>query len=221
MKTLIPLVLAATLLISLSGVALAGQGGNGNGAPSGPHYNLNIIGVPKDKSADMDNNNGHRIFVPLEGRARILLIEGEDFRVLDANGTKGSAKFQLPNPDPDGDGTTVYSVYARVLGKPGGKADMVTGAIDPGADGILGTIDDVEVLSIITLELERSKGKSKFENVSKYLLYIYADIDGDGITERLPLFDDRLEGYFWDYDNYGLKILQLRFYPEQTTVPDP
>ena len=66
---------------------------------------------------------GHRIFVPLEGKTRILLAEapeGQSFAVLDANGTKGPAKFQLPNPDPDGDGTTVYSVYARALGKPGG-----------------------------------------------------------------------------------------------------
>ena len=44
----------------------------GNGAPSGPHYNLNIIGVPKDKTADMTGNNGHRIFVPLLGKTSIL-----------------------------------------------------------------------------------------------------------------------------------------------------
>jgi hypothetical protein len=33
----------------------------GNGAPSGAHYTLNIIGVPKNKTADMTNNSGHRI----------------------------------------------------------------------------------------------------------------------------------------------------------------
>ena len=26
---------------------------------------------------------------------------------------------------------------------------------------------------------------------------------------------EALAGYFWDYDNDGLKILQLRFYPSQ------
>ena len=38
----------------------------GNGYPS-PHfeYKVNIIGVPKDKTAAMDNNNGRRIFVQL------------------------------------------------------------------------------------------------------------------------------------------------------------
>ena len=34
----------------------------GNGFPEGGHdYRLNIIGVPKDKTASMDNNNGRRI----------------------------------------------------------------------------------------------------------------------------------------------------------------
>ena len=97
----------------------------GNGAPNGPHYNLNIIGVPKDKTADMTGNNGHRIFVPLEGNCRINLSLG-DFRVLDANCTDGPSAFQLPNPDPDGDGTTTYSVYARALGKIGGSSTTTT-----------------------------------------------------------------------------------------------
>ena len=185
----------------------------GNGGPSGAHYSLNIIGVP-DKNADMTGNSGHRIFVKLWGNdSKILLIEGADFLVLDANGTDGEASFQLPNPDPDGDGTTVYSVFARALGKPGGSSRTTTCAIDP-ADG-------AEVCSVITLVLTRSKGPSKFENVSKYLLYIYADIDDDGDLERLPLFDNRLRGYFWDYDNYGLKLAQLRFYQCSSTVPDP
>jgi len=184
----------------------------GNGGPSGSHYSLNIIGT-SDKNADMTGNSGHRIFVKLwGGDTKIMLIEGDDFAVLDANGTDGQASFQLPNPDPDGDGTTVYSVFARALGKPGGGADMTTCATDPS--------DGAEICSVITLELRRAKGPSKFENVSKYLLYIYADLDDDGNLERLALFDNRLQGYFWDYDNYGLRIAQLRFYPCSSTVPD-
>ena len=31
----------------------------GNGAPSGPHYNLNIIGVDNPKTADMTGSDGH------------------------------------------------------------------------------------------------------------------------------------------------------------------
>jgi hypothetical protein len=185
----------------------------GNGAPSGAHYSLNIIGVPKNKKADMTGDNGHRIFVPLWGSPKILLSEGPDFGVIDANGTDGTAAFQMPNPDPDGDGTTVYTVFARALGTPGGKSLTTTCAIDP--------VDGSEVCSVITLTLERTTGKSSFQNVSKYLLYIYADINDDGVMERVPLFDNRLSGYFWEYDNRGLKLAQLRFYECSTTVPDP
>ena len=182
--------------------------------PNGAHYNLNIIGVSKEKSASMDDNSGHRIFVSLEGKTKISLAEGEVFQVLDANGTDGNgAKFQLPNPDPDNNGVTEYSVFARALGKPGGKADITTGATsDPGEDGIYGTADDIIVYSLAVLSVERTKGSQKFENVSKELLYIFVDLDGDGVTERYNLFNDALQDYFWSYDNQGLKLLQLRFY---------
>ena len=54
----------------------------GNGAPSGAHYTLNIIGMSKDKAADFDGGSGHRIFVDLgrtgDGvKTRINLREGE------------------------------------------------------------------------------------------------------------------------------------------------
>jgi hypothetical protein len=64
----------------------------------------------------------------------------------------------------------------------------------------------------------RSKGQSTFTNVSKQLLYVFADINADGTLERMPLFDDRLQDYYWQYDNNGLKNMQLRFYPVATTV---
>ena len=191
----------------------------GNGAPSGPHYNLNLIGVPKDKTAAMDDNNGHRIFVKLEGNTKIYLAEGETFDVLDANGTDGNgARFQLPNPDPDNDGITVYSVYARALGKPGGNGTITPCATAAGLDGVFGTEDDEEVCSITALYVERTPGKQKFSNVSKYLLYVFVDLDGDGVAEQYNLFNDALQDYLWSYDNSGLKLLQLRFYEESTDI---
>jgi hypothetical protein len=183
--------------------------GNGNGAPSGPHYNLNIIGVPKGKAADMTGSNGHRIFVPLEGNCRINLSMG-DFQVLDGNCTDGPAAFQLPNPDPENDGITTYSVYARALGKPGGNSTTTT------------CFDDAQTgdtyCSIYSMVLIREKGKSSFTNVSKQLLYVYVDTDGDDIVERIPLFSDAMDEYFWSYDNNGLKLAQLRFYEIPTDV---
>ncbi|MDP3963126.1 MAG: hypothetical protein Q8Q39_01380 [bacterium] len=212
-------VAVTTTLALIASMIPAITSAGGNGAPSGAHYNLNIIGVAKDKTAPMDGNDGHRIFVKLDGNTKILLSEGETFNVLDANGTDGNgAKFQLPNPDPDNDGITVYSVYARALGTPGGNAMIATCATAPGEDGIFGTADDEEVCSTETLTVERTKGKSSFENVSRELLYIFVDLDGDGTAERYNLFADELQDYFWSYDNNGLKVLQLRFYEMSTNV---
>ena len=197
------------IIFFLTGILFSGSLFAGSGAPSGAHYGLNIIGVPKNKTASMTDNLGHRIFMPLYGKSKILLSEG-DFQVLDANGTDGSASFQLPSPDPDGDGITSYSVFARALGKPGGSAKIVTCATDP--------ITLEEVCSTLSYVAVRNKGKSSFTNVSQELLFIYADLDGDGTDERYPLFDDRLKDYFWEYTNTGLKLLQLRFYEVVTNV---
>lgn len=190
-----------------------------NGAPNGPHYNLNIIGVPKDKDADMTGDNGHRMFVKLYGKSKIKLIEGDDFGVLDANGTDNNgASFQLPNPDPDGDGQTDYSIWMRALGKPGGSA-----VITLCADADL-TEEYYEVCTADPLEVESGNGNGppKFRDVTKKLLTVLVlediiFIDGDGVEQtisagRYGIFDEEFEDYFWDYDNNGLKLLQLRFY---------
>jgi hypothetical protein len=182
----------------------------GNGGPSGAHYNLNIIGVANPKTTDLTGNNGGRIFVPLSGSTKIMLSQGS-FQVLDANGTDGSASFQLPNPDPNNTGTTTYSVFARALGKPGGSSTQTTCATDPTTGELW--------CSVYSSVQVRSTGKSSFTNVSKELLYLYADINGDGTVERYNLFDSALQDYFWQYDNNNLKLLQLRFYQVPTTVP--
>ncbi|HOZ03599.1 MAG TPA: hypothetical protein PKX78_03850 [Candidatus Woesebacteria bacterium] len=186
----------------------------GNGAPSGAHYNLNILGkVDKDCNTETDTSAGRRIFVPLVGKASISLTEAPEFAVIDYCGTDGKASFSLPNPDPDNDGVTTYSVWAVAKGKPGGSASMTTCAID-------GTTGE-NICSIYSTVQVREAGKGKFTDVSKSLLYIYADLDLDGSLERYPLFDDALQGYYWDYDNNGLKLLKLRFYPVSSAVPAP
>ena len=206
----------------------------GNGAPSGAHYTLNVIGVPKDKSADFDGGSGHRIFVDLgknglAANTRINLREGE-FAVLDANGTDGTAAFQLPNPDPDGDGTTAYSVYVRALGKPGGKATAQSCYED--ALGSWCAVDFENGVEPVTLERTKG-GVAKFTNVSKDLLYVDyctawdAGLDGVLGTEddvctnvdQVGLFSDELVSYFWSYGNEGLKLAQFRFYEVPTETP--
>ncbi|WP_437897297.1 hypothetical protein [Sorangium sp. So ce124] len=190
----------------------------GNGSVSGAHYTLNIIGVPRGKSANMTGGDGRRIFVGLGSdgavsSTRIDLTEG-DFAVLDANGTDGRASFQLPNPDPDCDGTTSYSVYVRALAKPGGHADMQSCYEDE--TGTWCAVDFAGGVAPITIT--RTKGKQTFVNVSKDLLYIDYCAEWDATTgecldvNQVPLFGDDNLAYFWQYDNQGLKLAQLRFY---------
>src|SRR4051812_30495750 len=157
----------------------------GNGAPSGAHFNLNIIGVSKDKSPDFNGGNGGRIFVDLTGSTRIDLTKG-DYQVLDANGTDGTAAFQLPDPD-DGSGQLAYSVWIRALGKPNGTASMAT------------CFTEFETASTwcnsgeLVVPLKRVAGPTKFVDVSKQLLQVCADVNTDPLVTNLqlvPLFSD-------------------------------
>lgn len=195
----------------------------GNGAPSGAHYNLNVIGVPKSKTASMTGSNRHTIFVNLDKSGelaanKIWLKEGP-FKVLDGNATDSNGgAFQLPvsNVDCPVDAaiddpcqnTGDYAVYIRALGTPGGSADITTCATDPETDEV--------VCSTETLHVERTSGKSRFQNVTKELTTICVDLD---LIDEPVLCDSREQlfsrdnwEYYWDWDNNGLKLAQLRFY---------
>lgn len=176
-------------------------------APSGQHYNLDIIGVPKGTQATMDENSGYRIFVPLENRVQINLAEGE-FKVFDANGTDGRARFHLPNPDPDNDGATDYVVWAKALGKQGDS--VLNHCIQDNVSGDT----YCSMMQMITV---REKGKSEFTDVTRDLLFVYVDLNGDGKAERYSLFSENLQGYYWEYDNKGQKLAQLRFFELPST----
>lgn len=227
--------LATMTVGALIGPATAGVGETGNGAPSGSHYTLNVIGVDKDKTADMTGNDGRRIFVGLGANGRpattkILLSEG-DFGVLDANGTDGQAEFELPNPDENADGKTEYSVFVRALGKPGGKATMQSCYDDPASGETWCAVDYDGGVEPVTVERTK-RGVEKFVNVSQDLLYVDACVAYDSTSgectrwDQLPLFSDANgnqdvdddEQYFWDYSNEGLRVAQLRFYDVETVT---
>src|SRR5688572_18416443 len=97
----VTLYVTAGVILALATVAFA-QVGQGL---SGPHYNLNIIGVPQDKTVpDMTDSNRHTIFVPLQsggdiGRnVKINYVAGDQFLVLDGNATDDNeATIMVPS----------------------------------------------------------------------------------------------------------------------------
>ena len=201
------LCLAAALAVAAA-PELPGQ--TGNGAPSGPHYNLNIIGVSHDKNPNMNASSGNVIFVDLGTKdvtvsTKILLSQSADagtFAVLDKNGTDGEASFELPAPGS-------YTIWARALGTPGGQSKITTCATDPTITG-----PDAGVVCSTQHEVfVRGTGKSNFRNVTTALTTItLSALVGTCTSLTVSLFDPCLQGFFWDYDNNGLKLLQVRFY---------
>lgn len=145
-----------------------------------------------------------------------------DFDILDANGTDADgANLQMPD-----DVSTRYEVFARALGKPGGSA-----RITPCADETLDADNEVWC-SLTSAVLTREKGKPKVENVTDELLFIDIIIDPDVDPElsaclgypddplnpdlevqvdNIPLFNACFQNYFWNYDNHGLRLLQVWF----------
>jgi hypothetical protein len=241
------LVFYMALVLAL--VFAASAHATGNGAPSGAHYNLNIICVPNGKKADMTGTQGHTIFVSCSGTSKINLIEGPDFGVLDRNGTDGSgASFQLPAADtgvitdqPNG-GCTLYNADGTV--DIDGIVEAGTGDYYVCGTGTsvysvfaraLGNPRGTAVMMLCGLDpldlsisvcgttnqltLDASGRPAKFENVTANLLYLYNVTINDVVYKRIPLFSDLLQDYFWSYDNNGLKLLQLRFYHCTTLVP--
>src|SRR5262245_25563601 len=198
-----------SVLIPRTAAAQVGKGLNG------PHYNLNIIGVPKGKTADMDNTSGHTIFVPLEGTVKIYYIAGDTFQVLDRNGTDADGATVMVPSDPGGT-SVCYDVYATALGKPGGTALVQADCI---IEDLLGSCQDALLLD--SFSVTRDKGQPKRENISDiFRASGCIDLNGSGTCDKgdtvftnVWIFNVvGLESYFWDYTNTRLKLMQVRFY---------
>jgi hypothetical protein len=206
--------LAAAALAATTATAVAAQkAATGNGAPSGSHFNLNIVGVVHGKNPNMAKGGGDVIFVGLGTSSdavttKILLSQTADseFAVLDKNGTDGEASFALPLPGS-------YTVWARALGTPGGQSKIATCAtfIDPT------TFTSTILCSTDNEVLVRGKGKSSFRDVTSALTTITL-VPGSAAelacgTPTVSLFAPCLQDFLWQYDNNGLRLLQVRFYP--------
>jgi len=150
-----------------------------------------------------------------------------------------------PEFDPESvDTMSAYSIYVRPLGKPFGQATITTCAelinesalfgMLPNSDQkeIKNEMDDVAYCSVQQVGTDitfRDKGKTSFTNVTAELLTIVFEIELIDIIDseevvvetyhvRVPIFDDMIQGEYWDYENDGLKHLQVRIYPWGTDV---
>jgi hypothetical protein len=140
-----------------------------------------------------------------------------------------------------------YSIFVRPLGKPLGWAKITTCAtvVDSefldyfDKDGVSVLNDAADFGGVASIEQVgqdvtfRNKGKTTFVNVTAELLTIvlkvevWVDANNNTVEDegeleivyaRIPIFDDILQGEYWEYDNSGLKLLQVRFYPISTDV---
>ena len=230
------------LSLAIMMVAMAGMTGitvpqafAGNGAPGvgSGGFQLNVKGVDKgDQLPDnADNSGGHKIFVKSTGKSKIYLQEGDDFAVLDRDGTDNNgALFQLPAPNTNCDVAgndfdnacpnfeADYYVFARVLGKPtAGDVSIVTCVEDNTDPTYSHNNGDPDACSLDGVSLPNANGKNsdkgaKWTDVSRQLLTVCLDTDGDLICDtRSDIFSDANYDYLWEFDNVGYRNVQLRF----------
>ena len=224
-KYIIAVILAATIVMSvafLSGALAAKPDKTGNDTPRGYSYNLQVIALNHTKGWSYDpleqHDNGQRIFVLMNRdytsvKTQIHLVPGDSFAVIDPDGTDGHATIQVMDPydndyiGSDPLGAYNYEIYVRALGKKNDNryADITLNAESSLYPGIwyLG--------ETVTIEPSPKGTGSKFKKETVKLTTF--SVDGT----PYHLFDDGYENFFWDYDNHGLRHLQMRFYGEYVT----
>ena len=90
-----------------------------------------------------------------------------------------------------------------------GRIDTVTTCVTDATtgDAICSTENTLDVFN-------RKGGKQTFTNVTNELTSIVISLDGGLTFQRVALFSGGLQGFFWQYANKGLRLLQLRFYQQ-------
>lgn len=213
MKKLFAVAMVAIMLLTLAATPAFG-------APkgidmNGPHYNLNLVGKGKVMPGDYDNWDRHTMFVPettagfetpngLPG-VTIWMQQGPEFAVIDGNATDGEGRFQL--------GPGRYAVYIASKAKPGGET-YIAGWVQ---------YTDPTGTTYYYLKVGEINVTRKWQDAHD-LFWVTDAEDALGlITEETWVFDylslinatDAYENatYFWQFDNNGNKLIQVRFYP--------
>lgn len=212
----------AISLIAGYGCAQAQPIVNPNGFPSGPHYNLNIIGkkagfncVEPEPYWDPELERyvfGGVVFVPdygVDTEGQILIKSGRK----SPKNTDLYPVLQVPDPCSTAfDGTPAvvelppsangYWVYARALARPGGSAtltyngDLLSAIDDAGKDlAYLGLVTG-NAVALPNQPLVRSKGQSKALDITGLFLWSgeICDIDWNLLSEtkRLVCWTDNV-----------------------------
>ena len=248
-KTKLVLATSATILLLLAlflgTMVQAKPNSNGPklGDPgfSGPHFNLNIHGVPDgvDKIKNDSAGSGrHSIFIPLDtdnNSITMLLAVATDpnqnWTVVDCDATiDGTVSIILPRyvwvNITNGNGWTwehkrvdYYNVYVAALGKPTDHKIIV----EPQAE--FDNVTNKVYYSWGTFDVPGHKngkkagpggGQPKWQNVTRpYFFHTVTLWNGtDYVTYTDTwVFDIPLDGYWWEVKNEGVKLMQVRFYP--------
>jgi hypothetical protein len=220
-------VLAVSVLVAscllMSSTVLAGKDGNGNGFPSGPHYNLNILGKNETKWVYNESEEGNNtIFVRLDNKSLILMTptKGTEFVVEDADAVhkeKGKYDAELLIPYNKSNDYCAYDVYVRARGKPNKNVTI--------SANFTNTTDNTTWYDFGTITLSHTVGKNRLKPGTECINNLFYVTLGDGSTYWLfdhPEYNETVDQYFWNYDNTkGCKLLQVRFYENTSYTPPP
>ncbi len=235
-------------LVLLAAPAAYGQKGN-NGARVGKTgFIVNVNAFETCPRAAMTGSHRRAIAVQADYAGvgtnlasrinKIFVGSGADFWVPDGNACDPSgARLELPVtaancancsaaglPAPT---FTEYEVWARVLGKPRGRA-MITGCnemleIDPLTGAQVPTsycaVGEENVV-VGTRKAGEGPTQNRWQNVSAQLLTVCVDKSGDGVCDdRIGLFDAAGRDYWWSFDTGRRPHVQLVFLPVQPGEP--
>ncbi|MBM4444892.1 MAG: hypothetical protein FJ020_06280 [Chloroflexi bacterium] len=232
----VALLAAVAATVGASVVIAAPKGVDLNGA----HYNLNLIGKKADWNGggSYDNPDRHTMFVPADTTGWEILLNQPN-KVLNHGSTVGDNVTSLPGLaiwmtqgsefavldgtafDEDADcnfqlGPGKYAVYVAAKAKPVANPAQIDGWVQ--AKDLEGNL--YYYLNLGTISVTR-----KWQNATD--LFMIDDQEVAGSTLPVPgedtwIFDylSGLDGsaygdlaYFWQLQNNGCKLIQVRFYP--------
>ncbi len=200
MKKIVVAILVVAMLIVAAVPTVVMAGTNGNGAPSGQHYNINLIGAPNEKNTNFDGGEGARIFVKRTGSTLFWVHGGDSFAIMDRDGTDGKVGSGIADPGiifpytgtPGVDGQWRVQIYLRQVGPAGSGSDWTS--YIPGGD------DFVD---------ENGQGWEYYDSFSLTKSSKFS-------VRTSELLSDSYQDMLWKLDPTGkFRICQMRIYIEE------